>query len=225
MQAGDAVALAAYLQANAGRYGVDPRAAFAVSTQEGLGGGIGDNGTSFGPWQLHQGGAYPASAPQQPDAANAWAWSKPGIDYALRQMGKVSGGQTGDQAVVSIVSRFERPRNVPGEIAGALKVYHSQGSLTVLAQQWAAVHKIIASVPGSDPIQGAIDTTRSLADLIGKLLDPAVLIRGLEIVGGGGGAGARWLTGGSSAPPTMPGSIRAWTFAGLARSRLSARRP
>ena len=40
------------------------------------------------------------------------------------------------------------------------------------------------NVAGSDPIQGAINTGRSVADLIGRLLDPAFWLRALELVGG-----------------------------------------
>jgi len=96
---------------------LDPNAVLAVARQEGLGGGIGDQGTSFGPWQLHIGGAFPSGVTGD---KQAWAWSPAGIDYALRHIATVAGGQTGAQAVSSIVSRFERPANIPREIAGAL---------------------------------------------------------------------------------------------------------
>lgn len=102
---------------------LDPRAVMAVASQEGLGGGIGDNNTSFGPFQLHQGGAYPSYAPQDPQAAQQWAWSPQGVDYALRQIQSVAGGLKGPAAVSNIVSRFERPANIPGEIQGALRAY------------------------------------------------------------------------------------------------------
>ncbi len=102
---------------------LDPQAVLAVASQEGLGGGIGDNGTSFGPFQLHQGGAYPSSAPQDAAAAQAWATSPEGIDYALGRIGTVAGGLHGGQAVQNIVSRFERPANIPREVAGALRAY------------------------------------------------------------------------------------------------------
>jgi hypothetical protein len=103
--------------------GLDPRAVLAVAAQEGLGGGIGDNGTSFGPFQLHQGGAYPGFAPQSPLAAQSWAWSPAGIDYALRQIAQVAANQRGQQAIASIVHGFERSANQPAEIAGAERAY------------------------------------------------------------------------------------------------------
>src|SRR5499427_10888405 len=117
--------LAQAIQARLANFpGLDPRAVMAVSAQEGLGGGIGDYGTSFGPFQLHWGGAYPSFAPQgNPQAAQAWAWSPAGIDYALGQIQSVAGGLQGAPAVTNIVSRFERPANIPREISGALSAY------------------------------------------------------------------------------------------------------
>lgn len=97
---------------------LDTRAVLAVAAQEGLGGGIGDRGTSFGPFQLHRGGALPASIPLS--AGQAWAWSPAGIDYALSRIASVAGGQSGGQAVANIVHRFERPANPGGETSRAL---------------------------------------------------------------------------------------------------------
>jgi hypothetical protein len=103
---------------------LDPRAVLAVASQEGLGGGIGDNGSSFGPWQLHIGGALPKSvAAKGAQYAQAWAWSPPGINYALDQIAKVAGGLTGDAAIQAIVSHFERPLKPGSEIAGAERGY------------------------------------------------------------------------------------------------------
>lgn len=102
---------------------LDPGAVRAVAAQEGLGGGIGDNNTSFGPFQLHQGGAYPSSAPQDPAQAQQWAWSPQGIDYALGRIQTVAGGLHGPAAVSNIVSRFERPADIPGETSRAEAAY------------------------------------------------------------------------------------------------------
>lgn len=102
---------------------LDPKAVLAVASQEGLGGGIGDGGTSFGPFQLHYGGAYPSSAPQGADASQAWATSPTGIDYALGRIASVAGGLKGAPAVSNIVSRFERPANPQREIQGATAAY------------------------------------------------------------------------------------------------------
>lgn len=120
---------------------LDPRAVTAVAGREGLGGGIGDQGTSFGPFQLHQGGAYPAAAPQNPQAAQQWAWSPQGLEYALSGIEKVAGGLRGRSAISNIVKRFERPANPGAEIAGAVSSYGGQvdqtaGKLETLRQTY-----------------------------------------------------------------------------------------
>lgn len=98
---------------------LDANAVLAVARQEGLGGGIGDQGTSFGPWQLHVGGAFPSGVVGR-GQEQAWAWSPAGIDYALRHIASVAGGQRGAQAVQSIVTRFERPADPASEVSRAL---------------------------------------------------------------------------------------------------------
>lgn len=102
---------------------LDPRAVTAVASQEGLGGGIGDGGTSFGPFQLHYGGAYPSSAPQGEQASQAWATSPSGLDYALSRIASVAAGLKGQSAIDNIVTRFERPANPTREIQGASSAY------------------------------------------------------------------------------------------------------
>lgn len=113
-----------YIFQQAQRRGLDPHAVLAVASQEGLSGGVGDYGTSFGPWQLHIGGALPrAVGARGAQYAQQWAWSPAGINYALDQMAHVARGQRGQQAVSSIVSRFERPAQPGREIAGAIGSY------------------------------------------------------------------------------------------------------
>lgn len=97
------------------KYGIDPLAALAVSSAEGASGGIGDHGTSFGPWQMHHGGALPNSVYTGPDSAKAqsFAWSTKGIEYALQHM--ASGGAkglTGEAAIKAIISGFEKPKDI-----------------------------------------------------------------------------------------------------------------
>lgn len=101
---------------------IDPRAALAVSSREGLSGGIGDGGHAFGPWQLNNAGGVITGkfAGQSAGQINKWAWTPAGIDYALSHIASVAGGLKGAQAVNAIVTRFERPANPSGEIAGAL---------------------------------------------------------------------------------------------------------
>jgi cell wall-associated NlpC family hydrolase len=111
--------------------GLDPRAVIAVARQEGLGGGVGDHGTSFGPFQLHEGGALPSGIPL--NRAQAWAESPAGINYALSRIKGVAGGLHGSQAVQAIVSRFERPANIAGEVAGAMRDYGAGGNSPALA--------------------------------------------------------------------------------------------
>lgn len=132
--------LASYVYTAAPRYGIDPAAALAVSTQEGGGGGIGDFGTSFGPWQLHYGGALPSGVYHGPysPVTQAWAWSTTGVSYALEHMGGVCRGLRSYAAVSCIVARFERSARVPAETAGAWRAYgffHSTKKHVTAAQK------------------------------------------------------------------------------------------
>jgi hypothetical protein len=114
----------AIIRRYAPQYGLDPRAAAAVAMNESGGrfGAVGDGGTSFGPWQLHVGGALPRGK------GAAWANSLPGVLYALRQM-SASGarGLHGQAAVAAIARRFERPADPGAEIRTALSYYRSPG--------------------------------------------------------------------------------------------------
>lgn len=106
----------------AGAAGLDPKAVLSVSKMEGLGGGIGDGGHAFGPFQLNNAGGvitgmFPGWTNQQ---IQAWAWSKQGVQFALSKMAGVAGGMKGSTAINAIVRGFERPKNPNAEIAGAL---------------------------------------------------------------------------------------------------------
>jgi cell wall-associated NlpC family hydrolase len=74
-------------------------------------GAVGDHGTSFGPFQLHVGGALPRGK------GAAWANSPAGIDYAVRQMAQYVGSKTGAAGVSAAVRGFERPADPNAEIA------------------------------------------------------------------------------------------------------------
>ena len=103
---------------------LDPYAVAAVSRVEGGGryGEVGDSGTSFGPFQLHVGGALP----QGRDAA--WANSPAGIYYAMSHMAASgAAGLRGINAVRAIVTRFERPAAPGPEVASAWSGYRSFG--------------------------------------------------------------------------------------------------
>ena len=111
-----------YIEQQAARLNLDPKAVAAIEHHEGGSGAIGDNGTSFGPFQLHEGGALPKQAGTGAHA-QAWAWSNAGISYALQEMAKVAGGKTGKAAVTAISTRFERPADPAAEISDAMSVY------------------------------------------------------------------------------------------------------
>lgn len=109
---------------------VDPAAALAIANTEGLSGSPGDYGkfvggkfvpltagtpggqyTSFGPFQLHQGGKLPAwVAARGPKFAQQWANSPAGIQYAIAGIAKTAGGLKGD-AALRAVSAYETPAN------------------------------------------------------------------------------------------------------------------
>lgn len=107
------------------RYGVDARAALAVARTEGglRTGAVGDQGTSYGPFQLHVGGALPRGK------GAAWANSPAGIEYAIRQMAAAGArGLTGQAAINAIVRNFERPADPDSQVAKALGFYGSAGA-------------------------------------------------------------------------------------------------
>lgn len=112
------------IAAYSGRLGLDPYAVAAVSRVEGGGrfGEVGDGGTSFGPFQLHVGGALP------PGRNAAWANSAAGVLYAMQHMAAVARGLRGLPAVRAIVTRFERPAAPGPEVASAWSGYRSFGA-------------------------------------------------------------------------------------------------
>ena len=102
------------------QYNLDPQAVLAVARGEGgvNYGAIGDQGTSYGPFQLHVGGALPAGR----DAA--WANSPEGLEYAIRKMAESgAAGLTGPAAIHMIISRFERPADVGASVRAAVQRY------------------------------------------------------------------------------------------------------
>lgn len=176
-----------FIQNRATAFGLDPKAVISVGKQEGLGGGIGDNGTSFGPFQLHYGGEYPSFAPRGAAASQAWAWSPAGINYALGQMAHSARGLTGAKAVKAIVTGFERPANASKEIAGALKAYGVGGNL-------AASNGTPSVSPASTQI-GAQPKIGSAAALSNFLFKDAT-----NLLGGGYGLGPGGLFNALSTP-------------------------
>ncbi len=163
--------------------GVDPLAALAVAHSEGLGGGIGDSGTSFGPFQLHWGGAYPASAPHERDAAQAWAWSTEGINYAVDRIASVAKGLTGPAAVSAIVTRFERPADPQSEVANSVRTYNGYKSdpkmMAQLQTGWPGYDSRGIPVVGETAAEKAAGSLQSpltgagnaIGDVGGKIVD------------------------------------------------------
>lgn len=114
-------ALFAYIFRGARRRNLDPLAVLSVVHSEGgLYAVTGDGGTSFGPFQLHRGGALPAGHSSD---AQAWANSPEGVDYALNQIQGVASGERGPTAIYSIVNGFEHPLNVPAEVSSSEGIY------------------------------------------------------------------------------------------------------
>lgn len=98
------------------RDGVDPQVALRVAMGEGgvRFGAVGDNGSSFGPFQEHIGGSLGHMTPQQ---AAAFANSPAGINLAVDGIAKYARGLHGAQGIAAAVRGFERPANPAAEIA------------------------------------------------------------------------------------------------------------
>lgn len=189
--------------------GVDPEAALRVASAEGgiKFGAVGDHGTSFGPFQLHVGGALPKGK----DAA--WANSAEGIKYALQQMAASGAkGKTGRDAVASIVQNFERPAAPGAEIERALGAsipgYKGvKGSLpnTPTSAIGAASDLSTALSGGGDPKQALLGllSQRQTALSQGQDVNPLQFLQGLQSLGGGTPQAPKGSLdpGGSLAPP------------------------
>lgn len=158
----------AWNQANP-RAQIDPRAAIAVASTEGLGGGIGDGGHAFGPWQLNDAGGVITGRFKgwSPEQINAWAWTPAGIDEALRHIASVSGGMSGAEAVNNIVRRFERPADPDSEVRRAT------GSLGLTPTTGPVPNQGPQTIPrenGSPPAPAATGEDTSARDLALSLL-------------------------------------------------------
>lgn len=183
--------------------GLDPYAVLSVAQQEGLGGGIGDNGTSFGPWQLHVGGAFPSNVNGQSTAGwtaekrQTWAWSPDGIEYALNRIAAVAHGLRGEAAIYQIVHRFERPANPQAEYNAAVATYRKYGAVVdayvspdvttpgVTQTVTDAQGNVVSVKSGPDvPGQGIFDAFGAIADFFRAITDPDNLIRAGQLVAG-----------------------------------------
>lgn len=140
-------------------YGVDPLAAIANALHEGAGGGIGDGGLAYGPFQDHltEFADRPFYGKGRNNATvNAWAWSENGIRYCVRAMvnGSPSAkGLRGHPAVYAIVYGFEKP----GDEAGAYKTRAAEyDHLVSLGSGWAVYAAALMHGPTAG---GGVDTT------------------------------------------------------------------
>lgn len=180
------------------KWNVDPWVALALAYGEGglNYGSVGDGGTSFGPYQLHEGGALPAGK----DAA--WANSAEGIDYAVRQIASVVGQRTGRSGITVGVQQFERPAasNVVPEIQRDVDWYDKQiqraggrtidpaakGYHPITSAQEGLQSGLTSVVPGLDSLTGAISSAVSGAEAwglrIGKVLVGVLLLAGIVIL-------------------------------------------
>lgn len=130
-----------YIAAQARALGLDPRAVLGVATAEGgFSGAVGDGGHAYGPFQLNNaGGVITGKFPgQNSAAAQAFANSQAGIDFALKSMAKVAGGLRGMAAINAIVSGFERPANSQHDLSAASAYYFGSGGPKELAAILAA---------------------------------------------------------------------------------------
>lgn len=120
------------------RYNLDATAVKIVALGEGglewHAGDDGDGGTSFGPFQLHIGGALPKEYWNDPAAGIAFANSVAGVEYALRKMAEIgAAGLTGLEAIDRIIGRkdkngnylygFEKPDDPVASFARAKRTY------------------------------------------------------------------------------------------------------
>lgn len=104
---------------NAQKMGLDPAAVIAYALEESNAkwGAVGDQGTSFGPFQAHIGGAAGNRSPQ---AAAAWANSPAGLIQMMGMMSRTPAkGLEGEAAVKAIYQYFGKgtPAAVPKGLA------------------------------------------------------------------------------------------------------------
>ena len=139
------------------KYGLDATAVKIVALGEGglewHAGDSGDNGTSFGPFQLHIGGALPRKYWDDPEAGKAFANSVEGVRYALERMAEAGAkGLTGLDAIETIIRRFERPADPDGSFANARKRYDAWSRGRIDFNEYDDTLKPAAGIdPGSSP--------------------------------------------------------------------------
>lgn len=147
----------------AAKYGADPVAMLATSlTEDGARKGVvGDNGTSFGPFQFHIGGALGKNAP-------AWASTQDAIDNRAREFARL--GAKGGKGAAAI----QRPADPAGY---ALKV---DGNLKTAAQLLklpsgadSTIPNPSQTAPKASSVQGQGQPVSPFGLTAGNLLDAA----------------------------------------------------
>lgn len=161
-----------YITAQARARGLDPQAVLAVASREGLGGGVGDGGHAFGPFQLNDAGGVLTG---RPGNHRAFAEGRAGINYALDSMAQVARGLKGEAAIRAIVTKFERPAAPEAEIAGALSAYGHGGGAPAPGSFTAPV-KNGASVKMPSSLEQGImpDAATTAADQAGQIRQQAM---------------------------------------------------
>ena len=110
------------IQKYSAQYGLDPAAVLAYAMTQGRIGSVGDNGTSFGPFQAHIGGA---AGNRSPAEAAAWANSEKGLSQMMGMMSRAGArGRKGPDAAAYIVGpSFGRGANPDRDMANARAAY------------------------------------------------------------------------------------------------------
>jgi murein DD-endopeptidase MepM/ murein hydrolase activator NlpD len=166
-----------YVYKYADKYKLDPKAVLAVASREGgiKWGGVGDGNTSFGPWQLHIGGALPKEY-STPEAGKAFANSEAGVEYAMRKMNEAgAGGLAGAKAIDVIVRKFERPRAdlVEGEIQGAIDWYKGAGGAEPRLDE---EDKLALASGGSEPHEAGNGSDTMRHSIIARVIETNALV-------------------------------------------------
>lgn len=216
--------LAQLLAPGAKARNLDLKALLAIASHEGAGGGIGDGGHAFGPFQLNDAGGVLTGklAGMTPEQKNAWAWSPAGIRYAEDGIARVAAGEHGAQAITDIATRYERPANVQGEISDALAHYgknagpQPQGataSVSVGAQApspRAPTGNLLGSLIASTNTSLGLGSSPGLASLFQQhpIASPATARPAAPLVPQAGRRGGLATIDGIQVDPAIAGSLR-----------------
>lgn len=152
-------------------YGIDPGIAVRVRRSESEKGFVGDNGTSFGPFQLHIGGGLGDTFITQTglDPRNSSTWQAQ-VDFALQQASQ-TGWAPFHGAAKAGISTWEGIKQTAGQIGHMLtyyfplvgysgnvrETYHTPGAADLFAAAGTEIRNIVSgrvTVAGSDNTGG-----------------------------------------------------------------------